>query len=112
MKQIDMKKAAGWIDKEHRIGVYLCKEMYLNYDKEKLENIDDWEFVEKSGRNALYKKADDYIIVFRGTNTTGSYETVSKDLYDDIALATGKDQYVSIVNEGNEYIEFFLSYLG
>jgi hypothetical protein len=98
-------KPAQWIKEDHKIGVLLCKEMYTGYTKDKLEDIDGWLFVEKSGRLATYQKDEEYIVVFRGTSTTGSYDAISKDLYDDLMLATGNDQYVSIVKEGNEYIE-------
>jgi hypothetical protein len=102
------KQPAKWIDEKHRIGVFMCREMYLNYKKPQLDDIDEWKFVEKSGRIALYKYDEQYIVVFRGTNVSGDLKTVYKDLYDDILLATGNDQYVSIVEEGNKYIDALL----
>jgi len=102
------KRPAEWIKPVHRIGVLLCSEMYADFEKDTLQGVDGWVFVEKSGRLATFRKNDEFIVVFRGTSIKEGYQTFSKDLYDDLMLAIGSAERVEIVKEGNAYIEKLL----
>jgi len=100
---VKQRQVAKWIKPNHRVGIKMISELYKSSGEQKLANLGQWKFQNNTGRVATFRKGDEIIVVFKGTQLGGN--SSRKDISDDLAVSIGVPQLVSLLNEGDLIVQ-------